>query len=457
MKPAKQINYYEALGLDDNASSIDIEIAYENIKGKYNVFGTYDPININLGVKRRILTIATEAYKTLSNPAKRKVYNDTWNEDTKTTRDVRVRDLSLLAALQDKKTKNELIDYYDLLGIPQTASWENINQAYIRMASLYYPSMNKSDSNRLVNDSIYRFLTEAHTVLSSKESRKAYDEKLNRQRWEKERKTEKSPIKVDPKRVNENYKKENNKNKKRKKPEKNAKQHLDSKDDSDLFEDIVFKVTSGVIRMPQKIWRRISKDPNKATLILAGAITLGTIIGGTLASNNEKEAEPQPTRPPITMPVEEEEPDEIVLNRIHVVEEGEVLQKFSKDSNTLVSYIKEINHIENSDLIHPGETIVIPYIIDKEDLDYYTQKVERKDGMSVQQLAKEYGTDVETLVAINKKDILVMPQETGPEKNSYIPLSDTLLVPNFISKQTYNSLKSSGQTNIQTPTTGQQK
>ena len=201
----------------------------------------------------------------------------------------------------------------------------------------------------------------------------------------------------------------------------------------------------------------MSKDPNKATLILAGAITLGTIIGGTLASNNEKEAEPQPTRPPITMPVEEEEPDEIVLNRIHVVEEGEVLQKFSKDSNTLVSYIKEINHIENSDLIHPGETIVIPYIIDKEDLDYYTQKVERKDGMSVQQLAKEYGTDVETLVAINKKDILVMPQETGPEKNSYIPLSDTLLVPNFISKQTYNSLKSSGQTNIQTPTTGQQK
>lgn len=454
MSFARQLNYYEALGIEDTADAADIEAAYENIKRKFNVGDIYDITDINLRVERYILARATEAYQTLSNPAKRKDYDFAWNEETKTTENTIADDAIVLVTAQEKRDKGILIDYYELLGIPQKSSWEDINQAYIKYASLYYPKMTRKSGDKSIDDSVYRLLSQAYGVLSNREMRAAYDIKYNQQKWEKERSTERPPIKVDPSRVNMPPKKKKSEVKRNPKQIKENSPKYDS--DSDVLGDLILNVGVGIAKVSRNAIKKIANNPNRS-LFLTTVTVLGMMAAGVIMDSGSDTLDPQPTRPPIPMSSEEVEPDEIVLNRIHVVEEGDVLQTFSEDSNTLVSHIKEINHIENSDLIHPGETVVIPYIIDKKDLGYYTQKVECKDDMSVQELAKEYGTDVDTIVAINKKDILVMPQETGPEKNSYIPLSDTLLVPNFISKQTYNSLKSSGQTNIQTQTTGQQK
>lgn len=454
MSFAKQLNYYEALGIEDTASAAEIEAAYENIKRKFNVGDIYDTTDINLRVERYILARATEAYKTLSKPDARKDYDLAWNEETKTTETTIADDAIALLDAQEKGKKGILLDYYGLLGIPRSASWEDVNQAYIKYASLYYPKMTRKFGDKSIDDSVYRLLMQAYGVLSNREMRAAYDVKFNQQTWEKQEKKEKTPIKVDPSRVNMPPKKKRSKVKKNPKKVKENNSKHDS--DSDLIGDLIFNVGTGIVRVSRNAIKKIASNPNRALFLATVAIT-GIISAGIISHPEPGNPEPQPTRPPLPTPSDEVEPDEIVLNRIHVVEEGEVLQTFSEDSNTLVSHIKDINNIENSDLIHPGDTIVIPYIIDKDDLGYYTQKVECDDDMTVSQLAEKYGTDIDTIVAINKKDILVMPQEKGPEKNSYIPLSDTLLVPNFISKQTYNSLKASGQTNIQQTSTGQQK
>lgn len=62
-------------------------------------------------------------------------------------------------------------DYYDLLGIPRTASKDDIKKAFRKLARQYHPDVNKNDEA----DERFKEINEAYEVLSDDQKRAAYD------------------------------------------------------------------------------------------------------------------------------------------------------------------------------------------------------------------------------------------------------------------------------------------
>ena len=62
--------------------------------------------------------------------------------------------------------------YYDVLGVPKTATEKEIRQAYRKMARQYHPDVNKADATA---EEKFKDINEAYEVLSDEESRKKYD------------------------------------------------------------------------------------------------------------------------------------------------------------------------------------------------------------------------------------------------------------------------------------------
>jgi curved DNA-binding protein len=63
-------------------------------------------------------------------------------------------------------------DYYKILGIPKSASTDEIKKAYRKLAMKYHPDRNKGDKDA---EAIFKDISEAYAVLSDKEKRKQYD------------------------------------------------------------------------------------------------------------------------------------------------------------------------------------------------------------------------------------------------------------------------------------------
>jgi curved DNA-binding protein len=64
-------------------------------------------------------------------------------------------------------------DLYEILGVPRTASPEEIRKAYRRLAKKYHPDMNPGDKKA---EEKFKEITAAHEVLSDPKRRKLYDE-----------------------------------------------------------------------------------------------------------------------------------------------------------------------------------------------------------------------------------------------------------------------------------------
>ena len=64
-------------------------------------------------------------------------------------------------------------DYYELLGVPKTASQKEIKSAFRKLAAKYHPDRNPDDPSA---EDTFKEINEAYTVLSDEEKRKFYDQ-----------------------------------------------------------------------------------------------------------------------------------------------------------------------------------------------------------------------------------------------------------------------------------------
>src|SRR5262249_31410446 len=62
-------------------------------------------------------------------------------------------------------------DYYDILGVARTASQEEIQKAYRKLARTYHPDVSKEPGA----EDKFKQVTEAYEVLKDPEKRKKYD------------------------------------------------------------------------------------------------------------------------------------------------------------------------------------------------------------------------------------------------------------------------------------------
>src|SRR6202043_2505994 len=64
-------------------------------------------------------------------------------------------------------------DYYEVLGLPRTATEEEIRKEYRKLARKYHPDVNPGDK---VAEEKFKALSEANEVLSDPKKRKIYDQ-----------------------------------------------------------------------------------------------------------------------------------------------------------------------------------------------------------------------------------------------------------------------------------------
>lgn len=120
------------------------------------------------------------------------------------------------------------------------------------------------------------------------------------------------------------------------------------------------------------------------------------------------------------------------LNRIHTVKAGDTLSQIAVDSGTSENELERLNNL-SSEFLYIGDEMKIPYDVTSDDLQYYTSVV-NTESKSIYDLAKQYETDVDTLYKLNEESITKV-------NDTYLILSEEIIVPNFISKKELKDLK----------------
>lgn len=366
----------------------------------------------------------------------------------------------------------EFVDYYKLLGIKSDADEETIKRAYRRAAKACHPDRHPDDPKATEK---FQLIGEAYNTLSTKWSRFAYDFKYRQE----QRRNDIVNVYVedqpyDKSKDDEDYSSVWPRSSRTSPIEKEI-QAMEPVY-TELDEDKLMAISRRRYERPERkeptvgdyalhISKKFIKELNKLKLrkndtavryvlrnkkIIAGTLVL-FIAGSILSKNDDEEIviveskpgyetqidETQTTEPTyeITEPTEtvEELSPTLVLNRVHRVVQGDILARFSIESNTTQEEIKRVNGM-NSNTVVLGTDLIIPYYVDREDLDLYTTTAAYTPNMTLEEYAKMYETDAETLMKLN-------PEAIEVNGASYTVATDSLLVPEFITHEEYKVLK----------------
>ena len=127
--------------------------------------------------------------------------------------------------------------------------------------------------------------------------------------------------------------------------------------------------------------------------------------------------------------------DTYTLMKRYEVVRGDDLGRVAKYCDTTPELIMKYNNMPSQKL-RKGDIIYIPYIIDKNDLSYYTSQVDCSDSnLSLEKLATFYSTDVDTLKLLNSHNIRMLSDDTC------VIFGNQLIVPNFITRDNLSALK----------------
>lgn len=179
---------------------------------------------------------------------------------------------------------------------------------------------------------------------------------------------------------------------------------------------------------------------------LTGVVLAGAIIFNVMGANNDtKQTSESESRQSIssTIPNEdyarnqdnifnnlEELQDEIVVYRTYKIKEGNTISELAQDVGCSQEELIERNGILDENHIRAGNTIEVPYHINKEDLKYATTTAEYDANSSLEDFAFSHSTTMDSIVNLNEEAF----------ENGQI-ISTTLLVPTFASQQEINAQK----------------
>ena len=168
--------------------------------------------------------------------------------------------------------------------------------------------------------------------------------------------------------------------------------------------------------------------------LIAAALAVG-VIASCGWSKDEKKVEELPvttiatqvptTKEEVDQPMVELEEPRVVMTRFYTIERGDTLSRLAYNANSSVEELKRMNGYED-DKIYSGRKMTIPYTIDREDLEYYTESIKVYD-LTLEEIARAYETDIDTLYQLNREAIYKLGDQ-------YSILSDSLLVPRFPTK-----------------------
>jgi len=382
------------------------------------------------------------------------------------------------------------VNYYEIFGVSETASKEEIKKAYFILVRKYHPDANfgVSEDEKIRKEEMLKRINDFYDTLMNDELRREYDKKLYEYRLEEKRERERAEAR---RREYERRRQEREAEEARKREEerkhttvniddstldilklamekmhreyeevrKEEKRHSFSKRHSNINDNFYEKIYVESDKLSINLRNSALKitlhglgevlyhalkftDVKDTTLpkyviknrynIAAGAIAvtmLFNMIGGLSNAKGDISNET-----PVTI---EENVDELTydeeystdykLNRYYTIEGGDTLSGLAYDANTNQNSIRRLDPPAYEHILQMGEEVVIPYNVAEEDLKYYTYAEKYPENTSLEEFAQLYDTDVETIISLNKEAIT-------EENGVYYVNATTLLVPKFISQ-----------------------
>ena len=318
------------------------------------------------------------------------------------------------------------IDYYKVLNIPANADKSEIRKAFRELAKQYHPdNLDKNLSLEERSKSVNKFkrINKIYEILMDDEKREKYDQKYQQYMSQQET-PEKSVI------INlQDWKKENKRsqdgtidNLYSRVMHSSHEEDADIEEQSEIEKEEQNKALRELTISKEGLPTFLSSLRLKPKKIMKGALLAGAIIAVGITSLKVKSAIDEWTERQLAEETVDNYIPTTTIIRNYQVHLGDTLSQLAEDANCSQTEIKLDNN-RTDDSLYFNEIIEIPYHIPTDELYKYTT-TNLYQGENIEDYAATYETTVDSLIKLNKEDII----ETNDQ---YIVLSDTLITPTF--------------------------